>query len=65
MADQQKMIETRHGLESNPVPTSFFCFIAIIALVWAKKGCRDRVRFKTVPCFLLICHPYIPFISLK
>ena len=24
MSDQQKMIETRHGLESNLVPTSIF-----------------------------------------
>ena len=30
------MIETRHGPESNPVPTSILSFIAIIAL-WGAK----------------------------
>ena len=30
------MIETRHGLESNPVRTSILSFIAIIAL-WGEK----------------------------
>ena len=42
MADQQ---ETRHGLESNPVPTtSFFILLPLIALLGVKTGCRDRVR---------------------
>ena len=30
------MIETRHGLESNPVPTSILSFIAILALLGSK-----------------------------
>ena len=45
MADQQKITETRHGLESNPVPTtSFLILLPLIALLGAKTGCRDRVR---------------------
>ena len=30
------MIETRHGLESNPVPTSILSFSAILALLGSK-----------------------------
>ena len=30
------MMEIRHGLESNPVPSSILSFIAIIALLGAK-----------------------------
>ena len=39
-----KLIETRHGLESNSVPTSFLILLLLIALLGAKKGYRDQVR---------------------
>ena len=38
------MMETRHDLESNPVPTSISSFIAHHCPSVAKNGCGDRVR---------------------
>ena len=52
MLDQQKMIETRHGLESNPVPTSILSFIAIIAPWGAKMDVGTGLNSK--PCLVSI-----------
>ena len=47
-----KMIETRHGLESNPVPTSILSFIAIIALWGAKMDVGTGLDSR--PCLVSI-----------
>ena len=59
-----KMIETRHGLESNPVPTSILSFIAIIAPWGAKMDVGTGVDSR--PCLVSIIfadltslHPFI------
>ena len=52
MLDQQKKIETRHGLESNPVPTSILSFIAIIAPWGAKMDAGTGLDSK--PCLVCI-----------
>ena len=46
------MIETRHGLESNPVPTSILSFIAIIAPWGAKMDVGTGLDSR--PCLVSI-----------
>ena len=45
-----KMMETRHGLESNPVPTSILSFI--IALLGAKMDVGTGLGSR--PCLVFI-----------
>ena len=47
-----KMIETRHGLESNPVPTSILSFIAILALLGSKMDVGTGLDSR--PCLVSI-----------
>ena len=47
-----KIIETRHGLESNPVPTSILSFIAIIAPWGAKMDVGTGLDSR--PCLVSI-----------
>ena len=46
------MIETRHGLESNPVPTSILSFIAILALLGSKMDVGTGLDSR--PCLVSI-----------
>ena len=46
------MIETRHGLESNPVPTSILSFIAVLALLGSKMDVGTRLDSR--PCLVSI-----------
>ena len=55
-----KMLKTRHGLESNPVPTSFFDFIARHCSLGTKKDVGTGLDSR--PCLVSIIFADIPYL---
>ena len=53
-----KMMETRHGLESNPVPTSILSLLPIIALLGPKMDVGTRLDSR--PCLVSIIFAHLP-----